>query len=1093
MFNKQVQYMKNFKNSKTAKVVSGFIGLATAFAMMGSSVASADTYVFTKTLKQGVTDQEVMNLQTVLNGSSDTAVAASGVGSKGMETKYFGAKTKAAVIKFQEKYAADILTPNGLTKGTGLVGAATRAKLNAMGGSVTTTTGTTSTTLPVGCTSNTGFSPITGQSCVTGTTVVSGTGVSVSVDSSSPVNQTLISPQGVATLAVFKISNGGSAAAKVTALKFKRTGISSDSTLNNVYLYSGSARLTDSASVSQGVVNFSDAAGLITVPAMSSVLVSVRADIASGANGQTLGIMLTDATADGVTAGGLPVSGSNSTFATAPSGMASADFTGSFSPASGAIDPQNDYVVWQKNLQIGNRDALVSSIRLQQIGSVYGTDIKNFRLMIDGVQVGTAVDQADANRFVTFAFATPQTLKAGNHTVKVMADIAGGSSRNFNFSLRRVVDVELWDSQLGVVLTPTVAGGSFTTTGLQSTTAVSINAGTLTVTKDTSSPSGNVVLNGSSVTLGKFKFRAQGEDLKVENLTFGYTGVSALPTSGAASSTSKLRSASVYADGVQIGSTQDMTPAGSIFNLGSSLVLPAGKDVVVEVRSDIFNNGTGGAFAANDAFTLNLLSASGNVYQRSSLGYIGNSAVSGNQLTVASGNLTLSKYTAYSNQTVTVPQNAYKIGEYRLTTGSTEGVNLDTITLEIKGAITVTDFTNVYVTYGSKTTQVKAAGAASQTFSINEALPVNGTLSLAVYANINSNPTAAASTTLKVSGTSQSSGNAVESATVTGQDITVGTGSITSALDASTPVSALAVQNSMPKVASFKFSALNDAFTIDELTVKASSTADVAAISELIFKDGATEIGRVSFNGTYATKTGLSIPVSYNGTKIVDVYAQLGGIGTGFATSGAWINITLDGFEYMNSNGVKARDYTDRAGNAMFAHKTKLVITNTALPTTVLAAGTQTIGKITVTADAQGPVDLNKIVFNFATSTGATISGANLYDDADQTTALGTCTVNVVANTISCVNVNKEVSGSKTFVLKTTVGGSIGTGSSVSTSIAAPSTTHVVGNNAGVVAGTSASLVWSDESVVGHSLTTGDWFNDYLVKNLPTDSQTLTK
>ena len=249
--------MKNFKNSKTAKVVSGFIGLAAVFAMVGPSLASADTsYVFTKTLKQGVTDQEVMNLQTVLNSSVDTAVAASGVGSKGMETKYFGGLTKSAVIKFQEKYASDILTPNGLTKGTGLVGVSTRAKLNAMGGSMTTGTGTTpvSTTLPAGCTSNTGFSPITGQSCVTGMTAVSGTGVSITVDSSSPMHQTLITPQGVATLAVFKISNGGSAAAKVTALKFKRTGISSDSTLNNVYLYSGSARLTDSSSVSQGEI-----------------------------------------------------------------------------------------------------------------------------------------------------------------------------------------------------------------------------------------------------------------------------------------------------------------------------------------------------------------------------------------------------------------------------------------------------------------------------------------------------------------------------------------------------------------------------------------------------------------------------------------------------------------------------------------------------------------------------------------------------------------------------------------------------------------------------------------------------------------------
>jgi peptidoglycan hydrolase-like protein with peptidoglycan-binding domain len=51
---------------------------------------------------------------------------------EGLVTGYFGPATQRAVIRFQEKYVAEILTPFGLTKGTGLVGTKTREKINGM-------------------------------------------------------------------------------------------------------------------------------------------------------------------------------------------------------------------------------------------------------------------------------------------------------------------------------------------------------------------------------------------------------------------------------------------------------------------------------------------------------------------------------------------------------------------------------------------------------------------------------------------------------------------------------------------------------------------------------------------------------------------------------------------------------------------------------------------------------------------------------------------------------------------------------------------------------------------------------------------------
>jgi hypothetical protein len=58
-------------------------------------------------------------------------VAQSGAGSPGHETSFFGRRTKAAIKAFQEAHSVDILVPLGLTKGTGFLGARTRAYISA--------------------------------------------------------------------------------------------------------------------------------------------------------------------------------------------------------------------------------------------------------------------------------------------------------------------------------------------------------------------------------------------------------------------------------------------------------------------------------------------------------------------------------------------------------------------------------------------------------------------------------------------------------------------------------------------------------------------------------------------------------------------------------------------------------------------------------------------------------------------------------------------------------------------------------------------------------------------------------------------------
>lgn len=81
-------------------------------------------HTFNTDLQIGNSGSEVTALQTALQ-KEGFSVQVSGT---------FDEATASAVVGFQEKYAADILTPLGLTHGTGYVGSATRAKLNQLYG-----------------------------------------------------------------------------------------------------------------------------------------------------------------------------------------------------------------------------------------------------------------------------------------------------------------------------------------------------------------------------------------------------------------------------------------------------------------------------------------------------------------------------------------------------------------------------------------------------------------------------------------------------------------------------------------------------------------------------------------------------------------------------------------------------------------------------------------------------------------------------------------------------------------------------------------------------------------------------------------------
>ena len=88
-------------------------------------------YTFTRQLSFGMKGEDVRALQKLMN-CLGFKLASTGPGSPGNETNLFVGKTHVAVVKFQEMYSSDILTPVNATKGTGIFATYSQKKVQAL-------------------------------------------------------------------------------------------------------------------------------------------------------------------------------------------------------------------------------------------------------------------------------------------------------------------------------------------------------------------------------------------------------------------------------------------------------------------------------------------------------------------------------------------------------------------------------------------------------------------------------------------------------------------------------------------------------------------------------------------------------------------------------------------------------------------------------------------------------------------------------------------------------------------------------------------------------------------------------------------------
>ena len=667
-----------------------------------------------------------------------------------------------------------------------------------------------------------------------------------------------------------------------------------------------------------------------------------------------------------------------------------------------------------------------------------------------------------------------------------------------------------------------------TATAVPATTAtMTVNAGTMTVTKTSDSTSGNVTNLSNGVSLAKYELKAYGEPIKVQYLTAGFASDNVAVT--------KLRNGSIYANGVQIGSTADLkddTLGGTTFSLGSSLVVTPGTPVEVEIKADMYDNDGTNNLVATDTLTADLIKYTNAGQLQTSLGYIDVPSAQqvGNQVTVQTGTISLSKLGTYGDQNIVIPNNAVKLGSFTLVGNNIEDVTVNSFTVNFTPGdqFAVNTLSDVYLKYGSKTTTVKStvsASALTNTWSVSEPLAKNGSMVIEVWGSVGTFTVAGGNDTMRtsllVSGTTVSSGQTVTTNTgnvLAGQLLTATAGAIHAAVDGSTPTAGLVTDNGSADLAAFRINATNDNYTITDVitTVGANAATNISSLDLVNVATGLV-VASAPVNGTTAEFAGLSIPVTANGYATLKVVAHLGTVGFGQGVTGADLKVRLVSFKANNSQGVEDASQASLTldGQDIYVYAAVPTVALQTLPTTLLSAGTQTVGKFSVTS-SNGPISWKSLVMNISKTSAPTIAtstGANgsqtvtLYDEnnvaipgtitlANVTGTMGSAGA-AAAGTITFVATNEQlINGTKTYTVKAVIGGTITTGESISTAIAqASGLTNVAPTNYGAAAG---NFVWSDQAPANtptHDAvsTSADWNNEWLVKNIPTDSQTLSR
>lgn len=415
-----------------SRVVTGVIPLVFLFSLTTPTeqalAASVCPFAWDRNLRIGMYGNDVKALQQFLNQETKTTIAASGAGSPGNETQTFGPATARAVSAFQELYASDILTPAGLSKGSGFFGTGTRAKANML------CAASQAAVVP-------STQPNTSAQTASAASAIAADSLTVS-DPGQPA--TSIAPSDAGALFLSFTLSAGSKDVTVSNVTITRSGLGSDAAFASFGLWDEDGMQVGSVA-SLGSDHTAVFRRQFTIPAGTSRTFEVWANMHSNLSdyeGQMPAIQLTALQASSPITGTLPLRGT----------MQSINGTLTIGGADLTVSPYDPGVA--RDRYINDKNVILSGIRITahsqenlsfdsimwtQSGTAGPNDIEHVRTVVNGVEYPTVPNAYFDRKYVTF-FDPGIIIQKGNTVdVYVLADLkTTGANRTVQFDINDI-------------------------------------------------------------------------------------------------------------------------------------------------------------------------------------------------------------------------------------------------------------------------------------------------------------------------------------------------------------------------------------------------------------------------------------------------------------------------------------------------------------------------------------------------------------------------------------------------------------------------------------------------------------------------------